>query len=90
VSLVPVVVGIGVSVALLVGVSSWADALITTFAIAIILCSVVVVAGYAGQLSLCQFAFAGLGAWMAARLVSANGWPFEVALVAAGRHDDHR
>jgi ABC-type branched-subunit amino acid transport system ATPase component/branched-subunit amino acid ABC-type transport system permease component len=83
VSLLPVVVGIVVSVALLVGVDSWADALITTFAIAIILCSVVVVAGFAGQLSLCQFALAGLGAWMAARLVSANGWPFEVALVAA-------
>jgi ABC-type branched-subunit amino acid transport system ATPase component/branched-subunit amino acid ABC-type transport system permease component len=83
VSLLPVVVGIVVSVALLVGVDSWADALITTFAIAIILCSVVVVAGFAGQLSLCQFALAGLGAWMAARLVSANGWPFEAALVAA-------
>jgi ABC-type branched-subunit amino acid transport system ATPase component/ABC-type branched-subunit amino acid transport system permease subunit len=83
VSLLPVVLGIAVSVALLVGVDTWADALITTFAIAIILCSVVVVAGFAGQLSLCQFALAGLGAWMAARLVSANGWPFEVALVAA-------
>jgi sulfate-transporting ATPase len=83
VSLVPIALGIAVSVALLVGVDSWADALITTFAIAIILLSVVVVAGFAGQLSLCQFALAGLGAWMAARLVSANGWPFEAALVAA-------
>jgi ABC-type branched-subunit amino acid transport system ATPase component/ABC-type branched-subunit amino acid transport system permease subunit len=83
VSLVPVAIGIIVSVALLVGVDTWADALISTFAIAIILLSVVVVAGYAGQLSLCQFALAGLGAWMAARLVSANGWPFEIALVAA-------
>ena len=68
VSLLPLVVGVVMSVALLVGVDTWADALITTFAIAIILCSVVVVAGYAGQLSLCQFALAGLGAWMAARL----------------------
>ena len=75
--------GVVLSVALLLGVTSWADALITTFAIAIILLSVVVVAGYAGQLSLCQFALAGLGAWMAARLVSADGWPFEAALVAA-------
>ena len=83
VSLLPVVVGIAVSVALLLGVDTWADALITTFAIAIILCSVIVVAGFAGQLSLCQFALAGLGAWMAARLVSADGWPFEAALVAA-------
>jgi sulfate-transporting ATPase len=83
VSLLPLVVAGVVSVALLVGVQTWADALITTFAIAIILCSVVIVAGYAGQLSLCQFALAGLGAWIAARLVSANGWPFEAALVAA-------
>src|SRR4029077_11183964 len=83
VSLLPLVGGIVISVALLVGVDTWADALITTFAIGIILCSVVVVAGYAGQLSLCQFAFAGLGAWMAARLMSANGWSFEAAMLAA-------
>ena len=83
VSLLPVSVGIVMSVGLLLGVNTWADALITTFAIAIILCSVVVVAGYAGQLSLCQLALAGLGAWMAARLVSADGWPFEAAIVAA-------
>jgi ABC-type branched-subunit amino acid transport system permease subunit len=81
--LLPLAVGVVMSVALLVGVHSWADALITTFAIAIILCSVVVVAGYAGQLSLCQFALAGLGAWMAAHLMSADGWPFELALLAA-------
>ena len=68
---------------LLVGVDTWTDALITTFALAIIVTSVVVVAGYAGQLSLCQFALAGVGAWMAARLMSANGWPFEAALLAA-------
>jgi sulfate-transporting ATPase len=83
VSLLPLVVGVVMSVALLVGVDTWADALITTFAIGIILSSVVVVAGYAGQLSLCQFALAGLGAWMAAHLVSANGWPFEMAMLAA-------
>src|SRR5689334_18172953 len=71
VSLLPLVVGVIVAVALLVGVDTWADALITTFAIGIILYSVIVVAGYAGQLSLCQFALAGMGAWMAARLMSA-------------------
>ncbi|HET9730056.1 MAG TPA: branched-chain amino acid ABC transporter permease, partial [Acidimicrobiia bacterium] len=70
VSLLPLIVGVVMAAALLAGVNTWADALITTFAAAIILCSVVVVAGYAGQLSLCQFAFAGLGAWMAARLMS--------------------
>jgi sulfate-transporting ATPase len=83
VSLLPLGVGVLMAVGLLAGVSTWADALITTFAVAIILCSVVVVAGYAGQLSLCQFALAGMGAWMAARLMSADGWSFEAAIVAA-------
>src|SRR4051794_18295144 len=83
ISLLPLVVGVVLAVGLLAGVDTWADALITTFAIGIILCSVVVVAGYAGQLSLCQFAFAGLGAWMAARLMSADGWSFEAAMLAA-------
>ena len=77
--------GIAVGAGLLVGVDTWTDALITTFALAIIVASVVVVAGYAGQLSLCQFALAGVGAWVAARLMSANGWPFELALARRGR-----
>ena len=80
VSLLPLVVATAVGVALLFGVDTWTNALISTFAIAIILASVVVVAGYAGQLSLCQFALAGFGAWVVARLVSVNGWPFELAL----------
>ena len=84
VSLLPLVVGIGLGAGLLAGVDTWTDALITTFALAIIVASVIVVAGYAGQLSLCQFALAGVGAWVAARLMSANGWPFEAALLAGG------
>jgi ABC-type branched-subunit amino acid transport system ATPase component/ABC-type branched-subunit amino acid transport system permease subunit len=83
VSMLPLVVGIALGAGLLIGVHSWADALITTFALCIIVASVVVIAGYAGQLSLCQFALAGVGAWMAARLISANGWPFALAWVAA-------
>ena len=47
---------------------SFADALITTFGMAIIVASVVVLTGYAGQLSLCQYALAGFGAWVAARV----------------------
>ena len=83
VSLLPLVVGVVLGAGLLAGVDTWTDALITTFALAIIVTSVIVVAGYAGQLSLCQFALAGVGAWVAARLMSANGWPFEAALLAA-------
>jgi len=83
VSMLSLTVGIAVAAALLIAVESWADALITTFALAIIVASVVVIAGYAGQLSLCQFALAGVGAWMAARLISTNGWPFELAWLVA-------
>jgi sulfate-transporting ATPase len=83
VSLIPFVFGVVMAAALLAGVSTWTDALITTFAVAIILCSVVVVAGYAGQLSLCQFALAGMGAWIAAHLMSADGWDFAAAMLAA-------
>jgi sulfate-transporting ATPase len=42
---------------------------------------VVVITGYAGQLSLGQFALAGFGAWIAGRLVDAAGWPFWAALL---------
>ena len=63
--------------------SDWAAAVTTTLAIAIVLLSVVVVTGYAGQLSLCQYALAGLGAWVAARLVAAAGVPFGWAVLIA-------
>jgi ABC-type branched-subunit amino acid transport system ATPase component/branched-subunit amino acid ABC-type transport system permease component len=48
----------------------------------IIVLSIVVLTGYAGQLSLAQFAFGGIGALIAAKLISTQGWPFELALVA--------
>jgi sulfate-transporting ATPase len=60
---------------------SYADALITTFGMAIIVASVVVVSGYAGQLSLCQYALAGFGAWAAARAATDLGVGFPLALL---------
>ena len=60
----------------------WQDAFVTTFAMGLVLLSVVVVTGYAGQLSLAQFALAGFGALVAGRLVDARGWPFPLALLA--------
>jgi sulfate-transporting ATPase len=60
----------------------WQDAFVTTFAMGLVLLSVVVITGYAGQLSLGQFALAGFGAWVAGRLVDAAGWPFWLALLA--------
>jgi sulfate-transporting ATPase len=60
----------------------WVDAMTTTAAIGIILLSLVVVTGYTGQLSLAQVALAGVGAWIAARLVASQGVPFELAALA--------
>jgi sulfate-transporting ATPase len=54
-----------------------------TAAIAVIALSLVVVTGYAGQLSLAQYALAGIGAWAAAKAVADFDLPFELALVAA-------
>src|SRR5712692_4323377 len=61
--------------------ATWADAIITTFGVATILLSIVVVTGYAGQISLAQYAFAGVGALIAGRLVATTSVPFEAALV---------
>src|SRR5258706_5341093 len=60
----------------------WQDAFVVTFSMGIVLLSVVVVTGYAGQLSLAQFALAGFGALVAGRLIDAAGWPFAPALLA--------
>jgi sulfate-transporting ATPase len=57
----------------------WALALITTLSLAIICISVVVITGYAGQLSLAQAVIAGIGALVAARL--AGHTPFLVSLL---------
>jgi ABC-type branched-subunit amino acid transport system ATPase component/branched-subunit amino acid ABC-type transport system permease component len=59
--------------------ASWVEAVTTTVLLAIVVLSIVVVTGFAGQLSLCQFALAGIGAWIAGRLASASGLPFWLA-----------
>ena len=51
-------------------------------AIAVILLSVVVVTGFAGQLSFAQYGLAGVGAWVSGRLAAAQHWPFLFALLA--------
>src|SRR5206468_4562082 len=57
--------------------ANWQAALLVTLAFGILGLSVVVVTGYCGQLSLCQYALAGFGAWVAARLAATQGFPFE-------------
>jgi sulfate-transporting ATPase len=61
--------------------TQWADAITVTLCVAFILLSIVVVTGYAGQLSLAQYAIAGFGAWVAGRLVDTHGTPFWLALI---------
>jgi ABC-type branched-subunit amino acid transport system ATPase component/ABC-type branched-subunit amino acid transport system permease subunit len=59
----------------------WQNALTVTIATAIICLSVVVVSGYAGQLSLAQYVLAGVGALSAAKL--SPHLPFVVCLLLA-------
>lgn len=61
----------------------WVYAIMTSGIIAVMALSLVAVTGYAAQLSLAQFALAGMGAWIAGQLVAAQGWPFELAALAA-------
>jgi sulfate-transporting ATPase len=71
--------------AVVIGVALSPNGLAATMvclSVATILLSIVVVTGYAGQLSLAQFAVAGIGALVAARLVQSQGWAFPLALVA--------
>lgn len=58
-------------------------AVTVTVSYAIVMLSVVVLTGYAGQLSLAQFALAGIGAWFAGRLVDSLDLPFELTFLVA-------
>ena len=73
---------VGVTLALTAD-ADLANALITSFAAAIVGLSLVVVTGLSGQISLAQYALAGLGALAAARTSELLGWPFLIC-VAVG------
>ena len=81
ISLVPLTLGVGAAVLLLAVDQSWGDAMVAFTAGGMLLLSVVLVTGYAGQLSLCQFALAGFGGWASAKLSSGHGVPLLVSLV---------
>lgn len=75
-------IGVAAGVALILALpNDWSDALTATTIGAIICVSLVVVTGYAGQLSLAQYAFAGWGGYVASRLAATHGLPFLLALV---------
>jgi ABC-type branched-subunit amino acid transport system ATPase component/branched-subunit amino acid ABC-type transport system permease component len=82
--LVPIVAGTVVgAVALLVTSGSSRIAVITTIIFAILALSLVVVTGYAGQVSLAQLALAGAGAFMLSYLSVDWGVPFPIAPLLA-------
>jgi ABC-type branched-subunit amino acid transport system ATPase component/branched-subunit amino acid ABC-type transport system permease component len=84
VRLLSLLAGAGVIMLLIWGTTeNYADAMITTMATAIILLSVVVVTGYAGQISLAQYAMAGLGTFAAGRLVATTKMPVLMGVLIA-------
>ncbi|GAA4091602.1 ATP-binding cassette domain-containing protein [Nocardioides kongjuensis] len=68
-------VGLGAS-------ADWYAPTIISATFALVGLSIVLLTGYAGQLSIAQFALAGIGAFAAGRFVVFHDWPFELALVA--------
>jgi ABC-type branched-subunit amino acid transport system ATPase component/branched-subunit amino acid ABC-type transport system permease component len=80
----PSVIGVALAVAVLVALITpvlWVTALTQSATGALILLSIVVITGYAGQLSLAQAAIAGFGGWMAATMSIHLNLPFLVCLL---------
>ena len=77
-----VLLGSALAAALLFGVmdAAWAQATYISLATGVMVLSIVVLTGYAGQISLAQWALAGIGALIAGRFVRA-GLPVELAIV---------
>lgn len=61
--------------------TKWVDAITVSLGAAIVLLSLVLLTGYAGQLSLAQYAMAGFGAYVAGRTVAVFDIPFLAGLV---------
>jgi ABC-type branched-subunit amino acid transport system ATPase component/ABC-type branched-subunit amino acid transport system permease subunit len=61
--------------------NSWSISFTVTVAMAIVCLSVLVVTGYAGQLSLGGYVIGAMGAWVAAKLMQSANMPFDVAFV---------
>lgn len=80
---VQAIVGFGlVAISLAAFTNDWAVAVATTMVFSILCLSLVVVTGYGGQLSLAQFALAGIGALTSSRLADVWNVPFIPALLA--------
>ena len=73
---------LGLALVLMIS-QTWLSALTTSLVTALLVLSVVVVTGYAGQLSLCQMAFGGIAAFLAAVFSIQAGAPLWVAMLLA-------
>jgi ABC-type branched-subunit amino acid transport system ATPase component/branched-subunit amino acid ABC-type transport system permease component len=60
---------------------NWTQAFTVTLGIAVVCLSVVVVTGYAGQLSLAQYVIGATGAFVAVKIMDDTGVPFALAVV---------
>ncbi|MEV0128461.1 branched-chain amino acid ABC transporter permease/ATP-binding protein [Dactylosporangium sp. NPDC050688] len=78
--LLAVLIGVAVFAVVWVFDRSYVTATTITFTYAIILLSSVVITGYTGQLALCQFSLAGVGAVIAGQLITRTGMPFLLAI----------
>ena len=82
----PLLAAAGVAVA--VGLAVWADTtvrlgLIQSAWVTVLLLSMVVISGFAGQISLAQLSFAGLAAFMLSKMTAGWGIPFPLAPLLA-------
>jgi sulfate-transporting ATPase len=79
-------VPLGVTCLIVLGLISWVsvgwvDALASTFTYAVVLLSLIVLTGFTGQLSLAQYTMAGMGAFIAGRLVASYDMSYELAFL---------
>ena len=76
-------VAAGITLVLLFGVfdDAWARGLYVSLAAGVMVLSIVVLTGYAGQLSLAQWALGGIGALIAGQFVRAAHWPMELSIL---------
>ncbi len=72
------------SVLLVATSAGWRAAVIQSVVTACVLLSLVVLTGLVGQVSLAQAAFAGMGGFLLAKLLSAASVPFPIGLLFAG------
>jgi ABC-type branched-subunit amino acid transport system ATPase component/branched-subunit amino acid ABC-type transport system permease component len=79
---ISLIVGAGLGIgSLWLFTSNWDASVTLTMASALIALSLVVLTGYTRQISLGQYAVAGLGAWIATRLAAMYGWPFPLVFL---------